>query len=294
MATTKRNNLVSTDILAEAVQAEFRGMKALYGTRAAIIKTNMPTNGLEGDRLRQGDTIRIPYFDAMGEMQDIVVEGDALTPQLLTQSSETAVVKHSGIAFEITRFARQFGGGGGDPYAEAARQFKELGQRRMDRGLLDAASSGLDSAYIHDVYNASTPVYLDWDVLIDAKMKWGDEQSDIEMLVVDSTTYGRLMKQKDSTGRPLWVDIQNGTLPRFCGVPVKVSDRLTAENGRHKSRILKAGALVLWVNGEPSFGEDGDILADTDVLAMHVYWVAHRYNRTPGSTKPGVVEIVHN
>ena len=83
-------------------------------------------------------------------------------------------------------------------------------------------------------------------------------------------------------------------------IPVKVSDRnaVVPASGstpaKYKSRIYKAGALALWLNGQPSVKEDEDILKDTDLVAIHTYFVGHRYKRTPGATKPGVVEIVTN
>ncbi len=108
-----------------------------------------------------------------------------------------------------------------------------------------------------------------------------------------------MLKLKDSTGRPLLVDpAKDGELPRFCGVPVATSDRhtVTTENGvtRYRSKLLKKGALAWWANEAPTVKTDGDILADTELAAIHLYHVAHRYKRTPGATRPGVIELVTN
>lgn len=299
MPTTKLKHLISVTVLVEAIQAEFEGMTSLWGTNAVIVKTDMPTMTLDGGTVVEGDKIRIPYFDSMGELEDIVNEGDALTPSLLTASDEEAIVQHSGKAFELTRFARRFGGGGKDPYAEAARQFRTMVERRADKALLDSATAGLNSNFVNNVYDAGTPVNLDWDVVVDSKLLWGDEQEDIALIVMHSKVYGSLIKLKDANGRPLLLDPKEGKLGTFAGIPIKVSDRGTVDSTNpaapiYKTKIFKKGSLIFWMGGTPDMGEDRDILANTDILAYHVYWAAHRYRRTPGGTKPGVVEIRHN
>lgn len=296
MGTTKRSDLIVPEILQEAIQAEFAGIKALWGTDAAIVNSSLPTQNAAGGKIRGGDTIKIPYFSALGEMDDIDTEGDALTPASMAMSSETATVKHSGKAVEITNWA-QMAAMFADPYAEMARQFKELVVRRGDKALLAAATASLPSTNIKDVYSASTPRILDWDLMVDAKQLWGDEQEDIVLLTVHSKIYGDLQKLKDANGQPLLVDKNDGTLPRFNGVPVKVSDRNTKSSdspAKYESLILKKGALAFWFNEAPRVLTDSDILADTEVAAIHLYWVAHRYQRTPGATLPGVIKIVSN
>jgi hypothetical protein len=61
------------------------------------------------------------------------------------------------------------------------------------------------------------------------------------------------------------------------------------------SLILKRRALAFWYN-KAALGmkTDTNILADTNIGAMHLYGVAHRYRRMPMGTKPGVVQLVHN
>lgn len=290
MALTTRSNLVIPEILADAVQGQFEGMRALYGTGAAVVNDSLPAGA------RGGDTIRVPYFGTLGELDDLTAEGAAAVPTALAMSSEQATVQHSAKAVEITAWA-QLAAAYADPYAEAARQFRIMAERRADKALLDAATASLPGSQIVDVYNSTVPKVLGWDTMVDAKLAWGDEQGDIAALVVHSKVLGDLMKQKDTTGRPLFVDAADGALPRFAGVPIIVSDRATKSAdspAKYESLLVKKGALVLWYAKTPSVDADKDITRDTEVLAMHVYWVAHRYGRTPGGTRPGVVKIVTN
>jgi hypothetical protein len=59
--------------------------------------------------------------------------------------------------------------------------------------------------------------------------------------------------------------------------------------------LLKRGAMAFWFN-QAALGlqTDENILDDTDIGAMHLYSVAHRYRRARGGTKAGVVQITHN
>lgn len=296
MAVTKRTDLINTNILEEAIQAEFAGAVALFGSRAVVQNNSLPANTISGGKLKGGDTIQVPYFNSLGELDEIATDGDSLTPVALTMTDETSTVRHFGKAVEITTWA-QIKGLYADPYKEVARQFRIMAQRTWDKTLIAAGAASLSASFIKDVYNATNPVLLNWDVMVDAKTLWGDEQDNIVMLSVHSKVYGDLQKLKDSTGRPLLVDTNDGSLATFCGVPVKVSDRntvVTASPNKYKSYIYKAGALALWMNGQPTVDEDKDILKDSDIVAIHTYFVTHRYARVAGGTKTGVIEIVTN
>jgi len=288
MPITVRSNLIVPEILQEAVRGEFVGVTALLNSGAAAVSATLP------EPARGGDVLKVPYFGTIGEYED-VAEAVALTPANIVMTSETATVQHSGKAIEITQWA-QIAAAYADPYAELARQLRVGFERRMDRALIDAANT---TDLVHDVYSATTPRTLNWDVVVDARLRFGDEQEDLALLVVHSKVLGDLLKLKDGDGRPLLVnDLQaEDRVARFAGVPVKVSDRLAPESTnppRYTSLLLKRNALALWYNGSPEVQADRDILRDTQVAAVHVYWIAHRYSRMPGSTRTGVVKITHN
>jgi Phage capsid family len=62
-----------------------------------------------------------------------------------------------------------------------------------------------------------------------------------------------------------------------------------------KTALLRRGAAAFWYNAAALVLQtDRDILADTSLAAMHLYAAAHRYRRTPTSTRPGVVVLEHN
>lgn len=61
------------------------------------------------------------------------------------------------------------------------------------------------------------------------------------------------------------------------------------------SLILQADAAVFWYNQQRLGAKtDVDIAEDTDLFAMHLYYVAHMYRRRRMGSRPGVVRIKHN
>jgi hypothetical protein len=303
MAVTRASDLIIPEVFAETIQGELAGMTALFGTPAAIVRTGLP-----GD-LRGGHTVNIPYFGTLADLEDAPADENASTDannlsvptiQKITMTQEQATVSHSRTAFEASRFSQFTSLPDGDPITEASRQMRILVQRRADKALIaEAETTDLE----RDIYNDSTPASLDWTEVEEAKGLFGDEMTDIAALAVHSKVYTRLKTQVDANGRPLvYMPERQGELATIGGVPIVVSDRLTVtpEAGgtgtadSYTSLLLKRNSLIFWMNGTPSVRTDTDILSDSDILAVHVYWAAHRYKNLPGSSKAGVAKIIHN
>lgn len=283
MPVTTRNNLVIPEILADAVAAGWPNRVALYGTDAVVESRTLPQEA------RGGDTIRVPYFGSIGDFEE-VAEGAPLSPATLTMTSETSTVQRAGKAVEVSTWA-QMAAMYADPYAEAARQIREGAQRRFDAALI-AKAGGTGPGQIEIDRSTAT---ISYDAIVDALQAWGDESQGVAAMVVHSKVLGDLRKLKDANGQPLFADAQQGGLPRVLGLPLIVSDRAPVIAGtptRYVTLFIKRGALALWYNGVPTIETDRDILTDTTILAVNVYYVAHLYSRLPGSTKPGVVRLI--
>lgn len=293
---TKRSDLIYVDQLQEAITAAIAGRVALNGTGVAVMSMTLPPIGPSNSKLKGGDTIRVPYFDFVGELDD-VTEGNGLLPQKITETSETATVTHSGKAGEITNWAQltaQFS----DPYAELGRQFSEAWIRRIDKGLIDKA---VTTTLVNDLSsNAGAAGLISLDAIFDSAQLWKDEQpegNDGTLIVMHSKVYGDARKLKTSMGTPLFTDpTVDFPLPRMAGIPVKVSDRMPvsgsgANSAVYTSLLCKRAAMAAWVNGTPEIKSDEDILADSDITAIHTYWVTHLYKRPSNGTVPGVVAL---
>ncbi|GEM44823.1 phage major capsid protein [Deinococcus cellulosilyticus] len=282
MAKTTKAQLFIAQVLADTLSATFAGRKALYGTGAVV--TNP---GLSSETL--GEKVQVPYFNSLGEFETLANDGDALTPAQITSAADESTVQHAGKAFEVTNWAQM--AAVGDPYQEAANQMAEGAYRTFDKALITAAST---TSLSLDITGRATKTWH-WDAYVDAKLKWGDEQENIELIVCHSKVYGDMLKEKDADGRPLLVDPRDGKLPRYGGIPVMVSDRCTVNAGApntYESLVLKKGALALWYNDGIGVETDKDILVNSIVAAVHVYFVAHLYRRCAGGTKQGVVKVV--
>src|SRR6202020_688768 len=116
-----RSNLIIPELLVEAIQGQYPGMVALWGTDVAVVSGTLPSTGPSGAKIRGGDAVKVPYFGTIGELDDVTPETDALTPASLIMTSDTSIVVHSGKAVEISDWA-QMAALYADPYQEFARQ----------------------------------------------------------------------------------------------------------------------------------------------------------------------------
>lgn len=289
MAVTRRSDIIIPEVLAESMPGAFAGARLLAGTGAVSVN---PT--LRAGRAAVGDSIKIPKFNTIGEMQDIP-EGGAASVQSLTQGSELATVQHSAIAIGIGEWAQI--AGASDPYAEARRQIMIAVQRKLDAKLIEEARTTTLSLNRYNL-GGGLDGTLNYDMGADAMGLFGDEseEGDFVMWGVHSKTKTDLRKTKDSTGRALLSD-QEGSLSRFMGVGVVQSDRITPDTSvsptRYESLLLKRGCLAAWINPDMGILEDRDILADDVVMAFHLYYCVHLYLRAPNSTYCGAALVQH-
>lgn len=290
MGFTKRSDTVVPELLTEQIQGEFANVTALYGSRAVVINQSLP-GGVRG-----GDTVTVPYFGTLGEAETLN-EGEALTPEAITATKETAACQRIGKAFSITDWARW--ASYGDPYVEAGRQLSEVIKRAWDAALITAASTSVNSSYQLDV-TVITDKTLGYTNMLSARQKWGDDQANIALMIMHSDVYFDILKKVDLNGKPL-VSTESegpdGYKPAYWGGALIIpSDKcsktlVSGSTYNYYSYLLKEKALVVWANGAPSIDTDKDILADAHVVAMNHYFVPYRYQRAPGSSKSPVVEV---
>lgn len=286
----KRTDFIVPEILVDKITTGFSdGVEVMYGSPAVVTSPTLP-----GDK-RGGDTVKVPYLGNIGEFED-VAEGDALTPVVVSSTSETGTVSRSGKAVEITKWA-ELAALYADPYAALTDQMKAGFTRRAGKALVTAAMASLPGSMVLD----ATGQLLSHDLVIDATSLWGDEiDEDPALMFVHSKGLKDLRKLKDSSGRPLVIDpntgVANGgmkSIRTFCGIPLVVTDRLAPAGSVYSSLIVKKGALALWWNATPEVDTDKDILKHTELAAINIYYVAYRYKNMPGLTKGGVVQLKH-
>lgn len=272
-----RNNAFYPDVFIDAVKGAFKGRKALAGTGAVALNRGLPT-GLKG-----GDTIKVPYFGVLGELQ-VTAEDVAVPLGTVAQTNESATVRRAGRAFEMSRW-KQIAESSNDPYGEFSSQLVQLVQRAWDGALIDVCfdSTGMPASQVVDRYNAGTPDLIDYDHIVSGRAGFGDEQDGIAMMVMHSKPYFDLMKQVDGELRPLLTNPNDGGLVKVAGVPVMPSDRCRIDYSG-SSAMLGAGTTpnAVTVTGSTNMGINQlliDVVAGGTVGAM-----TFRYSYDGGTT----------
>lgn len=293
MATNVKASFIIPELLADAIGTTFAsGVNAIVDLPGAIKNPSLPTEA------RGGDVVKVPYLGNIGEFED-VAEDVALTPVAVTSSSETGTVARAGKAISITKWA-EIAAAYEDPYVELAKQLVEGAARRMDSALITAASAayaggtpGNTAGLVYDI-SATGNGLISWDAVTDTKMKWGDEQDEFAGMVCHSKIWGDLQKIKNANGDPLAVEkiMEDGRVLRmFNGLKVKVSDKLAPASSVYSTLLIKQGALLGWFNPTPSVEVDKDILKDSRLAAVNMYFVAYRYKHMAGKRLPGVAVL---
>ncbi len=294
MATTLRDGNLYKDLLMEAIPAAFAGRLALAGSGAAVIRDGLPTM-MGSFKMGAGSKVQIPYFDSLGELED-VAEGDALTPRPLTSTLEEATMQRAGLATDLTNWA-QLAAQAASPEQAIADQMAKLAVRRLDKALITAAS-----ATTLTYTEATGGGTINVDSLTNARAAWGDEENDedpIVLAVVHSVVMKKIRLLKDSAGNPLFkefveVDAGGRQMRRstFMGIPLRMSDRMVPTGNVYPTLLCKRNSLIAWHNGYSEIESDRDILAASDIQAINLYFVAHMYKQANGGTKPGVVKLL--
>lgn len=248
--TTITNRDFDVQILTETVQGVFGQKTAFMGSTlvsagAVIVDGTMPNAGPNFI----GNEITVPYFGTMGEFE-ANADGSSLTPKSISMTNEKATISRDSLGFEVSRWAQFSGPMDRDPYEECADQIQVAATRAMDRRIITAA---MTTPLIHDVYSASTPQNISFDVVADARAKWGDENDNVVAMIAHSRTVTDLRKLKDGEGRPLLLEsFRDNDVPRFCGLPIVESDRAPL-TGSTMGTVSSSGTSppVATLAGEP-------------------------------------------
>lgn len=245
---------LNPEILTETVQGMLAQRDALLGSPlaqsgAVVINDRFDVR----DPSAIGTQVTVPYFGHLGDFVDNS-DGDSVTPTKLSGTNETATVARASLAVEITRWGQH--GSSGDPYQEAARQIVNSARRKMDSLLVALACNSSSNAIVVSKYSATTPAYINYDMLVDAQAFWGDEADDMVGYVINSRTKADMLKLRDADGRPLLIDSMsrdNGEQLRFMGKPCVVSDKL-ATTGSSMGSVTSAGTTPpsVTLSGTPS------------------------------------------
>ena len=290
MATTARSDLIDHQILAEEVVKGVAGMNGLDGSGVIVMNP-----GLQAGPDEVGNTVTVPYFDSLGEAEE-VAENGALTPVKMTQSSESGTVVRFGKAVSIGGLAKRSRRTGLDIYTVASSMILTMLKRKVDALALDRLAARAVSASM--VYDGSAANVSTTSIVGTYKL-FGDEiegNGDVALWVMNSKVYWDAAVLADSTGRPLFTPALGDRLGSLNGVPTRMSDKSNLQVAatspqQYHSLLCKRASVAVWMNENVSIEIERDGLADTDVLIVNAYAVVHAYGTMPGGTKPGVASM---
>lgn len=251
MPKTTKTDVIIPEIFTQAVRGAFAQKNALMGSLLAATGAAVVQGDFAGGPNDIGDEVTVPYFGTLGEFEPNNTDGDPAVIKKIAQTSEKAVVGRDSLAFEVTRWGRN-AAGGVDPYEEAAQQIVTSAERAMDRKLVGAAVAA--GGLRRNVFSTSSPVNISYDLVVDAKMLWGDEQEDIVAMMVHSKTMADLLKLKDAAGRPiLTMPTEEGQVPRLLGTPIGIADSMPT-TGSVMSSVTSSGTSppVVTLSGTPN------------------------------------------
>lgn len=274
------------EIAQEAIVEGIAGAVVLYGSSAAIVRNDLVVN----DAFRDGDEIDIVYYGMIPPYQRNVPQAVGLAPEKNTNTREKAPAYQHGLRVDWSKWYECQERGkrtGKDPYQLFAAMFVEQFVHLAEDILIETARTGLSSDYINDVSGAA--LKMGWDQISDTKLKFGDDGDRISLMSVHSVVKNNLTKEKDSMGRPLYLDPMNGgsDIPRIQGVAVKVSDKNYVASGTYDSLFLQPGAVAMR-HSTPTIEPFRDPISNVQGLVSWVWTGAIRYKTLPGKTRPGV------
>jgi len=258
MAITIQSDIITPQILEDAIRGVFRGQNAFMGSAlvssgAVMVRGTMP----QGGRSAIGKTIDVPYFGTIGPMVNNP-DGSAITPEKLGMTSEQATIARGSLAVETSRWAQGVAAVDPalvDPHDEGARQAMEQATRYADDVMTAAFAA---TPLVNDVFSTSNPVYLDHSLAVRSRAKFGDEQETIVAMVTHSEAEADLASMQDDQGRPLYVQSirespQGRSIEKtFAGMRLLVSDRVPL-TGSSMSAVTAAGTTppAVTVAGTP-------------------------------------------
>lgn len=195
--TTTTSLTVTPQVLLDAVRSGMQGMKVMGGLGIVTVNSSLP-----GDR-RAGETVTVPYLAHLGAWAEYAENAEIDITQL-TDATETAAVARAGKAFTVTDMARILRG-----YASPMEAGRDMVQEGLayyveTKTITAIVARGTSTpAIVFDVHSATTPRYVDRDVYVAVRSRFGDETKQIVGTVAHSQVINRMLTLKNADGEPL-------------------------------------------------------------------------------------------
>lgn len=249
MATTKAEDLINPEVLADAVSAELEN-KIRFAPYARIDST------LEG---QPGDTITRSRYAYIGPAEDLQ-EGVPMDTSKLSITTTQVTIKEAGKAVEVTEKAIITNVNG--TMNEAANQ---ISLSIADKLEIDYLASLAETQL---TFNGTATTAQN---IIDAVDLFNDEDEEQYVLFINPKDYTKLYKSLVSGNTFL----SKAQVAELTGLADIVKTKRVAEG---TSYIQKQGAVEIVYKKRTNVEQDRDILARTFVIAGNQYYTTNLFN----------------
>jgi len=286
---TSIQDLIVPEVVGEIASALMIDKTAIVGSGVASPDYN------NVDIRKGGEFCKVPFWNEAEGEDEVLAEGNILTPDKVTMGEDIGVVLHRGKAWSAYTLAKIVSGR--DPNRAVGEQLANFWGKRYDAALLSvlkgAFSGPLKDTHVLDVSapDASTyPVIAKPEHFVDAMGLLGDNMQDaFEVIIMHSKVYADLVKQgliqfgQTVMGQQI---IETGGLPTLLGRRVIVSDACPVEEyvidattgatgKKYTTFIAGRGVMYFGFQREITIETDKDILAQEEVMVTTVHFCAH-------------------
>jgi hypothetical protein len=237
MAQTKLGNLINAEVFADAVTSKLGDAIKLY-----------PLAFVQNFEGQQSGSITVPKYEYIGDA-DVVAEGIAIDPALLSQVSDNLQVVKVGKAVNLTDEA--VNGGFGDPVGESENQLTKSIASGIEKKMFEALAG---ATLVHP--NA---VAITGDSVLDAVALFGEDQDGEKVLLINPADSAQVKKDAN------YVD------GKLFDMEVVISNRVPTGT----AYIVKPQAVALYISKEVQVETDRDILSKATVISADSFFATH-------------------
>lgn len=274
MAKTKIENVIVPEVFNPYVIQRTAELSAL--SQAGIISNDADLDALA---TAGGKLINMPYWNDLTGDDEVLDDGEALTPEKITAGQDVAVLFMRGKAWSVNDLAKALSGD--DPMAAigdlVAAYWARMRQKllfSMLKGVF--ASTTMAAEHVHDVTAVTGGDTLAGNSFIDALTLLGDAAGKITAVGMHSKAYASLQKQNLIA----FVPTSDGKvmIPTYLERKVVVDDGcpVNTSTGVYTTYLFGEGAIGLGNGAAPVPTEtDRDSLAGDDILINRQHFVLH-------------------
>lgn len=239
MTQTKKANLVNAEVFADAVTAKLGDAIKLY-----------PLAYVQNFEGQQSGTISVPSYKYIGDA-DVIAEGIAIDPALLSQTSENLPVIKVGKAVNLTDEA--INGSFGNPIGESETQLTKSIANGIEKKMFEAVATATLS------HSTIAGGKVDGLEVLKAVALFGEDQDGEKYLLVNPNQTANIKTDKN------YVD------GKMFDMEVIFSNRVPVEN----AFVVKPEALALYISKAVQVETDRDILAKATVISADSFFATH-------------------